>query len=145
MEGALALRITVMRPPRGVTFRLQRGRDGLLAPAAEGAGEITFDFDVRVGGTQAGGSPNFLGEYTQGPKTVRFVYVNSGRHAGQADTFWDRRAKVPLMSITSAQIKSVLGKRGHLLEACIEGTGGDGGPACGTVPLLGAGWKLVKK
>ena len=40
----VAFRITVLNPPRGVTFRLQRGRSELVAPSSETATSISFDF-----------------------------------------------------------------------------------------------------
>jgi len=48
---------------------------------------LTFDFTVRHADAPRGQPPRFLGEYTQGPPASRFVYVNSGTAAGQADTF----------------------------------------------------------
>jgi len=72
------------------------------------------------------------------------VYINTGVRAGQPDSCWDRRAKVPLGGITSDLIAAALA--GDVaLEARIEGTARDGGPACATVPLLGDGWRLVPK
>jgi len=51
---------------------------------------------------------------------------------------------VPLGGITSDLIAAALA--GDVaLEARIEGTARDGGPACATVPLLGDGWRLVPK
>ncbi|MDP9179493.1 MAG: hypothetical protein M3O61_17600 [Gemmatimonadota bacterium] len=32
-----------------------------------------------------------------------------------------------------------------VLEAPVDGTARDGGTACATVPLLGDGWRLVRK
>ena len=55
------------------------------------------------------------------------------------DADWQRRAKVPLAGITWTMIK-----KGSVIEAHIEGTARDGGPACATVPLLGGGWKVVQ-
>jgi hypothetical protein len=66
--------------------------------------------------------------------------VNSGKRAGQAKTQWDRRAKVPLTGINWTLIKNVA--KGGVLETQIEGTGRDGGPACGTVPLIGR-WRAI--
>lgn len=137
MSTQLPLRITVVRPPSGVTMRLQRGRAQLLPPTRISGDEISFDFEVRV---EPG--PNFLGEYTQGPKNARFIYVNSGIRAGEADTCWDRRAKVLLMTITMEQIESVRSTPHHHLEARIEGTAKDGGPMCATIPLIGGFWQL---
>lgn len=137
MGTRLPLRITVVRPPAGVTIQLQRGRAELLPPTHITIDEISFDFEVRV---EPG--PNFLGEYTQGPKNARFIYVNSGIGAGQPDSCWDRRAKVALMTITKEQIELAQSKPHYHLEARIEGTARDGGPMCATVPLIGGFWQL---
>jgi hypothetical protein len=69
-------------------------------------------------------------------------HVNSGTSAGQADSCWSRRAKVPLAGITPALLQSAIRSPHGMLEAKITGTGRDGGPACASVPLL-AGWTLV--
>jgi len=140
----LPLRITVAHPPYGVTFRVQRGRDELLPPAQVSEETLSFDLSVRVDLSQDG-RPNFLGEFAQGLPQARFVYVNSGTRAGQMDSCWDRRAKVSLMGITSAQIASVLASGDRVLEGRIGGTACDGGPACATVPLLAKGWQVTQK
>ena len=102
---------------------------------------MTFEFEVRVG-TRARGEPNFLGPFVQGPPAGRFVYINSGTLAGQADSIWTRRAKVPLTGITRALIERAR-VAGSTLEAEIAGTGRDGGPACATVPLMSDGWRVA--
>ncbi len=134
------LRITVRQPPAGVQFRLQQGRADLVAPTRVTAEDIQFEFTLRLGAPRRG-HPNFLGPAAHGPPDERFVYINSGRQAGQQGTGWDRRAKVPLRGITTELVGAAL-TGGHLLEACIAGTARDGGPACATVPLIG-GWQLV--
>lgn len=142
MDQELRLRITVVNPPSGVTFRLQRGKDELSPPAQASEEQISFDFEVRIGGNRPDGRPNLLGAFAQGPPASRFVYVNSGTLAGQAGSCWTRRAKVPLTSITWEQIEEVLSTENAVLEARIAGTARDGGPACATVPLLEDGWKV---
>ena len=142
MDRELSLRITLVAPPPGVTFRLQRGRHG-LDPAAEASeAHLSFDFRLRVHGDREGGPPNLRGECAQGPPAGRFVYVNSGTSAGQPGSCWTRRAKVPLAGITWDLIEQALARPASPLEARIAGTARDGGPACATVPLLGRGWKL---
>jgi hypothetical protein len=142
VQREIPIRITVLHPPRGVAFQVQRGRTELL-PAARATEEaLSFDFAVRLGASRPDGSPTLLGEFAQGPPGSRFVYVTSGVRAGQTKSCWERRAKVPLTGITPAQIETVLSRPGTVLEARIEGTGRDGGPACATVPLLGPGWKV---
>jgi hypothetical protein len=140
-ERELPLRIVVVRPPRGVAFAVQRGRDGLLAPSeASGDDALAFDFTVRV--ADRGGAVNVLGPFAQGTPADRFIYVNSGTMAGQPDSPWTRRAKVKTRSIGWALAGAALAAPGFVLEARIEGAAGDGGPCCATVPLLGGGWTL---
>ena len=138
----LHLRITVVDPPEGVQFRMQRGRDHLEEPSRVSHGAISFDFAVRIGTPLADGRPNFLGEFAQGTPQDRFVYVNSGTLAGQEDSCWERRAKVKLASIDSRLLLQAQ-KMASVIEAKIAGTAKDGGPLCATVPFLGNGWHLV--
>jgi hypothetical protein len=139
----IPVRITVVAPPTGVAIEIQRGRDALLPPARVTNDSITFDFHLRLGDSPGGG-PNFLGEFAQGPPSARFVYVNSGKRAGQPGSSWDRRAKVPLTSISSALVEATLRRPGVVLAARIAGKARDGGPMCATVPLLGDGWVVEK-
>jgi hypothetical protein len=143
MANPLPLRITVVRPPHGVLFRLQRGRTDLVAPVHTSDDAISFDFTLRLGPRRGNGGPNFLGEFAQGTPANRFIYVNSGTSAGQADSCWDRRAKVALAGITWALVEAVERAPGAVLEARIQGTGRDGGPACASVPLLETGWRIT--
>ena len=137
-SDCLRLRITVVNPPPGVMFRMQEGRSGLVAPVRSWPGGQVFEFTVRVG-RQRGGAPNFLGPFTQGPPVSRFVYVNSGTCAGQTDSCWSRRAKVPLTSIERTIIERALADD-RWIETEFEGTGPDGGPTCATVRLVGGWW-----
>ena len=141
-ESTLRLRINVRHPVRGVTLQMQRGREELFEPSAASAACTTFDFAVRVAG-RPGGQPNFLGEFTHGPPASRFVYINAGTYAGQADTPWGRRAKIPLTGISRALVDKALRSNG-VLAVDIEGTGRDGGPVAATVEPLGSGWRLEK-
>lgn len=133
----VAFRITVLDPPPGVVFRLQRGQSELIPPSQESERSISFDFTLRVEG-----GPRLLGPFAQGPPASRFVYVNSGKRAGQFDSCWDRRAKVPLTGVTASLIDQAAALPGAVIETQIAGTGRDGGPSCATVPLVG-GWRVV--
>ena len=139
----LALRIVVHRPPSGVTFAVQRGSAELLAPTSRTPDALVFDFTVRVSGVTQSGASRFLGPYTQGPSSARFVYVNSGQRAGQVDTPWDRRAKVPLGGITAAMIREAKGSAGARIETEFEGTARDGGPTCASVKSIA--WRVVRR
>ncbi|MFL6468445.1 MAG: DUF5990 family protein [Pyrinomonadaceae bacterium] len=131
------MRIIVKDPLPGVSMRVQRGKDELLTPNRSSNGSLVFDFEVSV--DTAGDTPNFLGKYAQGPKDARFVYVNSGTYAGQNDTFWSRRAKLSLVSISKKQIEQVLTTPGSRIEVSFPGVGRDGGPTCATVE-----WKVAE-
>lgn len=71
------------------------------------------------------------------------MYVNSGKQAGQADSCWDRRAKVPLGCVESSLIETAVASSGAVIEAQIAGTGSDGGPACASVPLARP-WRIER-
>jgi hypothetical protein len=133
-EIELTLRIRVVDPPPGVRFQVQRGRAELVPPARETSRGLCFDLAVRVA-QRPTGEPNFLGPFAQGPPDARFVYVNSGTLAGQADSCWSRRAKVPLTGITWPQVRQADASR-VALETTMPGTGTDGGPTCATVKQI---------
>ena len=140
MNQDLQLRVVVLRPPPGVSFVVQEGRSALLPPTVVEKDRISFRFAVRVGKGAPGDAPNFLGPFAQGPRGGRFVYVNSGKHAGQAGSPWDRRAKIPLGGITWSLVEAAGARPQGLLEARIEGTGRDGGPVCASVKSVA--WKV---
>lgn len=141
MKHEIPIRIKVVDPVQGVTMKVQRGKDELLPPSEVLAEAVSFDFEVTVDVTIEG--LNFLGKYAQGPKSQRFIYVNSGTYAGE-HSIWGRRAKVSLLSITEEQVAEVIACPGARLEAAIFGEARDGGPMCASVPVLG-GWKVEKK
>ena len=136
------IRVIVDDPPDGVVFQLQRGKQELVPPVRATPREIVFDFALRVG-KRSTGEPNFLGPFVQGPPAGRFVYITSGTLAGQANSYWTRRAKVPLTGITWDLIERA--RAGNVvLESHVAGTGRDGGPACASVPLRVPGWRVVR-
>lgn len=142
MSDDVALRLIVERPPAGATWRMQRGRDALVAPVRETADAVAFALSLRVA-EGPDGAPTLRGPEAQGPPASRFVYLNSGTYAGQAGTSWSRRAKVPLTGISPALLARARATPGAVLEARIAGTARDGGPACASVKLLDEGWRLV--
>lgn len=144
-QPELSLRITVIDPVPGVWLRLQSGRTDLREASISTPSEVSFDFSVRIGSPQPDGRPTFLGPCSQGPPGGRFVYVNSGVRAGQRGTPWDRRAKIPLGDISTAQVAAVLREPGSFLEVRFAGRGPDGGPTCATVRLPAGAWILRSK
>jgi hypothetical protein len=141
MEQELALLIVLENPPAGVDFGLQKGSGNnyeTIQTQRSSKGDLSFTLSVRVGEGKDG-QPNFLGPFAQGPPQQRFVYLDIGKCAGQLDTQWSRRLKIPLYGITWELIK-----KGKPLEARVPGTAKDGGPNCATVKPF-AGWKVSGK
>lgn len=132
-------------PTAGVDFGIQRGRGAqyeTLFVQQRKRSDVSFDFSLTVADNRKDGEPNVLGPFAQGPPTGRFVYVDVGTYAGQKDTNWARRMKVPLAGITWALIKKVMTSPGYKLSARIPGTGKDGGPNCATVRLIE--WEIIR-
>ena len=141
-QDVVPLRVVVRDPVPGVDLRVQSGRADLVSPSSVSDAAVTFDIAVRVTLPDAEGPVGFFRPLTQGPPKERFVYVNAGRHAGQADSCWDRRAKIPLTGIRPALIRRVLTVPGSVLEVAIAGRGRDGGPVCAMVKLSPDAWQV---
>ena len=146
MENELTLRIILLKPPAGVDFGLQKGagRDYETVQKQRSLGEdLKFEFSVRLR-TGDNSAANFLGSFVQGPPSARFVYLDIGTCAGQKDTIWSRRLKIPLTGISPETLNKLSADSTLILEASVPGTGKDGGPSCATIKPFD-GWRLVKK
>lgn len=130
----IALRLLVVEPPAKVALALQRGREDLVGPTAYLGDVLVFSFSLVVADIAA--TPvRFTGEFAQGPADARFVYVRAGTLAGQPDSAWTRRAKVPLAGISAELVQAAL-ESGRPLETRVAGSAKDGGPFFASVPLL---------
>jgi hypothetical protein len=141
LEPEITLRIVLEAPPPGVDFGIQKGRGSLfevIQKQRSKGPDLSFEFSVGVRNADGSGTPDFSGPIVQGPRGGRFVYVDIGTIAGQLDTPWSRRLKVPLTGITADQIRRA-SSGGSALEARVPGTGKDGGPSCASVKDF-AGW-----
>ncbi|THD61529.1 DUF5990 family protein [Phenylobacterium sp.] len=137
----LPLRIVVADPLPGLAIALQRGKAAkaaLAPPASRSAQAVAFDLEVTVDGRLPDGRPRLLGAYVQGPPEARFAYLSVGRYAGQADSEWAGRVKVPLGGIGLEAIAALA--PGARLVAHIAGRSPRGGPALASVQLLPPGW-----
>lgn len=145
MESDLSIRLVLVDPPPGIDFGIQRGSgahyETLFVQQAKN-GDVTFDFSITVTENRKDNLPNFKGPFAQGPPASRFIYIDVGTYAGQKNTQWSRRMKVPLQGITWALIRQATSKPGRKLLARIPGKGKDGGPNCATVHLLGQ-WEVI--
>jgi hypothetical protein len=143
MEVELRLCIILVAPPAGVDFGLQHGKGSAYQTVQKqrsNGNDLRFDCTVMVKDNRDDGLPNFFGPLTQGPVTGRFIYIDIGRLAGQRNSQWERRIKVPLNGITWDLIRQVSAAPKRILEAYLPGTSKDGGPTCATVLPL-QGWK----
>jgi hypothetical protein len=123
----IILRLTLEKPTAGVDFGVQkgRGRPFTIEQKQRSSGrDLKFEFPVVVK-TGKDGGPDFAGPHVQGSAGERFFYINIGTYAGQTETPWGRRLKVPLYVIKWSAIES-----GRILTARIPGTCKDGGPSC---------------
>lgn len=140
-KPTLQLRLIVVEPPARVTMAVQRGKDALLPPASITSDSLIFEFPVTVADDTT--VPiRLTGEFTQGPASERFVYVNSGTLAGQVDSPWTNRAKVPLTGITQELARAAIEANTPLI-AHVAGKHPRGGPFAASVKLL-SGWELAQ-
>lgn len=130
----LTLRIVLADPPPGVAFSKQDAKNHPVDPV-RADGDLAFDIPITLTSTSDGFRPG--GAYVRADGRGRFVYVASGRAAGDCQTDWQRRLKIYLNDLP----KDVA--PGDVLQATVAGRAKDGGPACATVPLL-SGWTRVR-
>jgi hypothetical protein len=141
MVRELTLRIIVEQPPPGVDFALQKGSgrtyETVQRQRSEG-NDLAFEFTPSIRDGVSDSMAALGGPFVQGPPRQRFVYIDIGTYAGQADSCWSRRLKIPLVGIATKMIVAR-----DVLEARVPGTGRDGGPSCATVKDF-EGWKRAK-
>ena len=142
MERQVTLRLILERPPGGVDIGVQEGSGNdykTVQKQRYTKQDLRFEFPIRVKEGK-NGQPNFLGSFAQGPASNRFIYLDIGTYAGQTNTPWSRRLKVPLAGITWQMIEQA-SDACLIIEVRVPGTGKDGGPTCGTVKQF-SGWVL---
>jgi hypothetical protein len=146
MERELTFRIVLEKSPAGVDFALQKGKGNAYETVQKqrsGAHDLRFEFTARAIPGAKGEDPNLLGPFVQGPSGARFVYLDIGNAAGQIDSSWSRRLKIPLTGITAEILSRVEKDPTLILETHVPGTAKDGGPNCATVKPF-AGWSPVQ-
>ena len=144
MDQELTFRIILESPPPGVDYGLQKGSGNdyeVTQKQRSAAGDLRFDFAARVKEGKDGQLVLF-GPFVQGPPQDRFVYLDIGTYAGQTDTQWSRRLKVPLRGITWDAVKQA-SRAGYCLETRVPGRGKDGSPSCATVKPF-SGWNVKR-
>ena len=145
MSNELTLRIILEKPTAAVDFGIQKGSgnnyETILKQLSVGK-DLQFEFTITVKPGKDG-LYDFYGPIVQGKAGERFVYIDIGTYAGQQDTPWSRRLKIPLKGITEPIINKLLNDPNIKLETNIAGKGKDNGPACGTAKPFND-WHLSK-
>lgn len=145
MKKSLNLRINLINPLTGVDFGLQKGSGNnfiIVQKQRATTNDLIFEFSILIkDDAEKKQSPKLSGDFVQG-SSDKFVYIGIGTYAGQFDSIWSRRLKVPLTGITWEQVEQLYYNPNAVLETYVPGTGKDGSPNCATVKPF-AGW-LIK-
>lgn len=143
MDQGLKLRIVLASPPSGVDFGLQQGSGSAyttIQKQRSNSQDLIFELTIRVKYNNPS-VPDFTGSFVQGNRNNRFIYIDIGTSAGQTDSPWTRRLKIPLQEIGDDMCRQAFANPGLVLETHVPGTGRDAGPNCGTVKPFN-GWHL---
>ncbi len=143
MKTEVPIRVTLVCPPAGVAFAVQKGKGEIVSVTRSDGGDVSFDVTLDLAGKLGDGSPRFTGAFAQGPADGRFVYVTIGDRAGDPNSPWSRRAKIPLTGISWEMVEAVLASPGSVLSARFPGTAKDGCPACASLKPVD-GWHVLR-
>jgi Family of unknown function (DUF5990) len=143
MELEITLQIILIKPTPEVVFGLQKGSGSnyeTVQKQISTSNDLSFKFTIKVKGDRSNEKlPKFSGSFVQGPADNKFVYIDIGTCAGQSDTIWSRRLKIPLQGITWTDIDSL--SSNLFLHTSVPGTSRDGSPNCATVKPF-EGWHI---
>lgn len=141
----LVFRIIVEKPVGGLLYGLQSGSGNqyeTIQPQLTDSGDLTFAFSLPVK-TGKDGRLALSGPIAQGPPTGRFLYLDIGSYAGQANAPASGRLKVPLPDITANIVQTV--QQGGWLQTRVPGTRDkDGSAYMGSVKPAG-GWVIQQQ
>ena len=146
MKQELLLRVILENPPGGIDFGLQKGNGSAyetIQLQRSSDKDLEFEFPITIK-LNKDGLPGFHGEFVQGPSNQLFIYIDIGTCAGQKESCWSRRLKIPLTGIDLKTIKELTTNSNKVLEARVPGTGRDNGPNCATVKPF-AGWHISNR
>ena len=145
MEAEVTLQVVLIKPTKDVDFGLQKGSGNeyeTIQKQRSNGQDLFFKFQVKIKGqSKKDLLPKFSGHFVQGPANNKFIYIDIGTYAGQTNTGWSRRLKIPLTGIGWNDIDKLISNPGFILETIVPGTGRDGGPNCATVKPFD-GWHV---
>lgn len=145
MTLEITLHIILQKPTIDVDFGLQKGSGSnyeTVQTQKSTSQDLSFRFCIKIqGDKQKDMFPKFTGPFVQGPTGGKFIYIDIGTYAGQTNTPWSRRLKIPLTGIAWDVIDKIIIDPKLILETIVPGVGKDGGPNCATVKPF-SGWSL---
>ena len=148
MESEITLQIILTRPTPDVLYALQKGAGNnyeTVQKQMAASDDLSFKFTIKVKGDRSKDKlPKFSGSYVQGPSDNKFVYIDIGTYAGQTNTIWSRRLKIPLTGITWEDVESYTRNPNSIMETQVPGTVKDGSPNCATVKPF-TGWHISNR
>src|SRR5262249_36473292 len=145
MGRQITFRIVLESPPAGVDIGLQKGSGSkyeTVQKQRSNSKDLRFEFTAELKPSPKTNAPILSGPFVQGPPDGRFVYLDIGTYAGQSDSIWARRLKIPLTGVIP-QLTGEASAADVTFETRVPGTGRDGGPTCATVKPF-AGWTLAR-
>ena len=143
MKVEIPIEITLVSPPNGVLYALQKGKDVRLAHQRSDGTNLDFHLTLTLAGQLDSGAPRFTGPFAQGSADERFVYINIGASAGDHLSPWSRRAKIHISGITWEMVEQVQEKPGSSIHARFAGTDKKGEPTCASLRPIDGGWELI--
>src|SRR5690349_12069315 len=103
MNPTITLQIVLLQPPPGVDFGIQQGSGSIyrtIQKQRSASDDLVFKFSISIKGEPVKDPlPKFSGDLVHGPAGGKFIYIDIGTAAGQFDSPWTRRLKIPLTGI----------------------------------------------
>jgi hypothetical protein len=138
----LTLKLILQKPLQSVAYGIQKGRSPrheVIQVQVAKSSDLLFEFNIEARMNKEG-AWTLQGPYIQGPPNDRFFYIGIGTFAGQRESPWSRRLKIPLVGITELLPNDIEDQM--IFETHVPGIGKDGSPNCATVKPF-EGWTLI--
>jgi hypothetical protein len=125
---------------RNVFVGIGVGTDAVMRVPGDAA-SARWEIEVRTVRVDDGGI-DFRGEFVNGRRGDRFVYLSWGNVDGAGNFAMFRRAKIGLSTIDQALAEDAVGAD-RTLECSVALTDARGGPRCARIPVAELSWLLT--
>jgi hypothetical protein len=143
----LTLQIILRKPPFDIFFALQKGSGNqyeIIQNQEFTSADLRFECTVEIkGDKQKDVFPDFKGQFVQGPKDGRFIYITIRGITGRPNELCNGRMKIPLTGIAWDTIDKASSVSNYTLQTQVAGTGKNGGPNYATVKPF-EGWTAIE-